>query len=864
MSMIDVSAALHRARESHARGDLSSAIFFYESVLQAEPRNYPANYFLAVALYQSGQLKKSIRFFDAAAAADSRRLEAHRDRGLVLLKLKEFAAAEASFANALRLDPRQPELHVNRGIALNRLGRVDQSIESYRAALALKPGMAEAHHNLGNSLAALGRAGEALSHFGRAVETRPGYAEAWLGAGNVLLGLDRTAEALEHFRKVLEINPNHADALHAIARALIEQNHAGEAEAALARALEIDPGHAGALLTRAKLRQGKGKPDEALADYDSALAIMPTNVEALVGKGGILRRRKRLDEAIALYDRAIALEPNNAQAYSGIGRIFLYRKEFVAAAKSFDAAIMHEPDVATHHYWRGQSLRHIGYYEDALSAFERAMKLKPGFAPAYLSAASIYSMMNYHEEALATLEDLRRHMPGEDLYAGRRFVEKMSICVWADAEAELTKIVREIEADKLPFDPLSALHYLDSPALQRRCAELSVTEDEKWSLPPNKPAVITRDSRITVGYYSADFRQHAMMVLISGLLELHDRERFRLVAFSLRKDQESERRKRVVPYFEAFHDVDHMLDREIIALSRQENIHVAVDLMGFTQFGRPTLFMAGLAPIQVNKQGFPGTMGTSSMDYIIADPVLIPEDMRSFYCEKVAYLPNSYQPNDRKRRISDRVFTREELGLPAGAFVFCCFNKNFKISPDVFATWMRILKQAPGSVLWLLAYSKTVSKNLREAARSHGVDPERIVFAKPLPLAEHLARHRAADLFLDTLPYNAHTTASDALWAGLPVLTRMGQPFASRVGASLLKAAGLPELITTSAEDYEQLALRLYRDRATLAALRQRLAANRLTCPLFDTERYARDLETLYSQMIDRHERGLPPEHLFV
>jgi protein O-GlcNAc transferase len=862
--MQTISSALLQAQQNHARGNLPFAILLYRKVLQAEPRNYTANYSLAVALYQSGQLKTSVRFFDAAAAADPHRLEVHKDRGLVLLKLGAFSAAESSFSHALRIDPLQPELHVNRGIALNRLGRVEKAIESYRAALRLTPELAEAHNNLGNSLSTLGRTEEALAHFERAIAMKPAYVEAWFGAGNVLLGLKRHAEAMQHFQKVLEISPRHADAHHAIALTLIEQNLSEQVEAALAKALAIDPQHAGALLTRGTLRQREGKLEEALADYDSSLAVMPASVEALVRKAGILRRKQQLDDAVALYDKAIALEPENTRAYYGIGRSFFEKKEFNAAAMSFDAAIKHQPDVADYHYGRGRALQPIDYYEEALASFEKAVELKPDFPQAHLSAASIYALMNRNEEALTALETVRRLMPGEDHYVGRRFIEKMKMCFWADAEAELREIVSQIEAGKPAIDPLSALHYLDLPSLQQRCAELSIAEIEKWALPPNKPAVVTRDSRMVIGYYSGDFRQHATMVLISEVFERHDRERFRFVAFSLKKAQGSEKRKRVMSCFEAFHDMDHKLDREIIDVSRQENVNVAVDLMGHTRFSRPTAFMAGVAPIQVSMLGFPGTMGTVSMDYLIADPVLIPEEMREFYTEKVAYLPNSYQPNDRKREISDRVFTREELRLPGDAFVFCCFNQNFKISPDVFAGWMRIMQQAPESVLWLLAYSKSVSKNLRDAAEAHGVDPGRLVFAEPLPLPDHLARHRLADLFLDTLPYNAHTTGSDALWAGLPVLTRMGQSFASRVGASLISAAGLPELITTSAEEYEQLALRLYRDRNTLAALRQRLAANRLTCPLFDTERYTRDLETLYSKMVDRHERGLPPDHLFV
>jgi predicted O-linked N-acetylglucosamine transferase (SPINDLY family) len=861
--MQNISAILQRAQAEHARGKLPAAIVLYQSVLQAEPRNFAANYFLAVALYQSGQLEKSVRFFDAAAAASPRRVEPHKDRGLVLLKLQDFAGAEASFAQAIRLDPRKADLLVNHGIALNKLGRVAESVENYRAALQLQPDMAEAHNNLANSLRTLGRPDEALVHFDRASALKPSYFEAWLSAANLLLEREEFAEALTRFDHAVKLDPRHADAQNGRARALRKLDRLEEAEAAVNRALAVDPQHAGALFTRATIRQAQDRIEESLADYDRSLVLAPDNAEVLVRKAGLLRREKRYDEAIKIYDEAIALAPDVSKAYYGAGRCFIEKREFNAAAMSFDAAIERRPDYVGNHFWRGQALMQIDYVDEALTSFEKCIELKPDFAHAHLALASIYSMKNRNEEALAALEIVRELVPDKDPNLGRRFIEKMRMCMWGDYREDLAEIIRQIEAGTALIDPLSGLHYLDSAALQRRCAELAIAGLEKSALPPSKPAVLTRDRRIVVGYYSGDFREHAMMMLISEVFELHDKERFKLVAFSMKKALSSPKRQRAMPNFEAFHDVDHMLDREIIDLSREENVHVAIDLMGHTRHNKGSVFLSGVAPIQVNKQGFPGTMGSPMMDYIIADPVLIPEEMRQHYLEKVAYLPNSYQPNDRKRQISDRIFTREEMGLPPEGFVFACFNANFKVSPDVFAIWMRILRETPGSVLWLLTYTPSVCKNLQAEATAHGVDPGRLVFAEPMLPHDHLARQRLADLFLDTLPYNAHTTASDALWAGLPVLTNMGETFASRVAASLLRAAGLPELITTSADDYEQLALRLFRDRTMLMGLRQKLAGNRLSCALFDSERYTRDLESLYAQMVDRHERGLAPDHLF-
>jgi protein O-GlcNAc transferase len=353
-----------------------------------------------------------------------------------------------------------------------------------------------------------------------------------------------------------------------------------------------------------------------------------------------------------------------------------------------------------------------------------------------------------------------------------------------------------------------------------------------------------------------------MLYLMAEIFERHDKERFRIVGFSFGPANKSVMRDRVLPFFDAFHDVREMSDQQVVELSKEERIDIAVDRKGFTENARASLFAAGLAPIQVNYLAYPGTMGVGYIDYIIADPVLIPKEQRYFYTEKVAYLPHSYQPNDRKRVISGKVFTRAELGLPDNAFVYCCFNNNWKITPDIFDLWMRILRQSPGSVLWLFESSKFVIENLGKEAEARGVARDRLIFAKRMSLPEHLARHKHADLFLDTLPYNAHTSASDALWAGLPVLTRAGKSFASRVAASLVKAAGLPELVVETTGDYEILALKFYKDREGLQDLKMRLEKNKLSCPLFDSERYVKDLEQLYFQMFERCRSGLAPDHI--
>ena len=366
-----------------------------------------------------------------------------------------------------------------------------------------------------------------------------------------------------------------------------------------------------------------------------------------------------------------------------------------------------------------------------------------------------------------------------------------------------------------------------------------------------------KEQKIRVGYYSADFHNHATGYLMAELIELHDHHRFECIGISFGPKHHDQMQLRLEQSFDQFIDASAMSDIQIAQLSRELKIDIAVDLKGFTQHCRTGIFAYRAAPIQVNYLGYPGTMAAEYMDYLIADKVLIPEQSQGAYSEKIVYLPHSYQVNDRQRVISDKVFTRAELGLPEQGFVFCCFNNNFKILPAMFESWMRILKAVEGSVLWLYQDNEGAVDNLKKEAKARGVDPDRIIFAKRLPLEEHLARHRQADLFIDAFPYNAHTTASDALWAGLPVLTLMGQSFAGRVAASLLTAIGLPELITTTPAAYEALAIELAKSPEKLTALKQKLSNNRLTTPLFNTPQFTQDLERAYVQMYERYQADL-------
>jgi predicted O-linked N-acetylglucosamine transferase (SPINDLY family) len=435
---------------------------------------------------------------------------------------------------------------------------------------------------------------------------------------------------------------------------------------------------------------------------------------------------------------------------------------------------------------------------------------------------------------------------------------KTSICDWNGLPQLRDAVLQAIERGSRVCNPFVLLNVNCTSALQRKCAELFVKDKFPVQPSPMTCSVSASNDRIRVAYLSADFHSHATAYLMAGVFEQHRKDRFELYAISFGKGDGSEMRARLEQGFEHFIDVRQMSDKDVAALLRDKNVDIAVDLKGFTREARTGIFALRPAPIQVNYLGYPGTMGAGYFDYLIADRIVVPEVHQPHYSEKLVYLPDTYQCNDSKRA-GAAASGRVDVGLPVQGFVFCSFNHNHKITPEVFDVWMRMLHQVKSSVLWLLRSHPSAAANLQREAESRGISGERLIFAPQVPQAEHLARLPLADLVLDTLPYGAHTTASDALWAGVPVLTCTGETFPGRVGTSLLNAIGLPELVTDSLAEYERRALSLARDPFALAQVRAKLVRNRDTHPLFDTARFTRHLEAAYTRMVERYRSGEPP-----
>lgn len=600
---------------------------------------------------------------------------------------------------------------------------------------------------------------------------------------------------------------------------------------------------------------------DAVWHCDQAIEADPKIVHSYVNKGKALYELGEFIRAIICHDEALSIDKGSADAWEAKGDAMRALNDFDSAILCFRQTLAIQP-TPNLYIKLGMTYEAAQQSSSAIDCFNESVRLAPTFEVAYALRGA--SLINAHKfpEAAESYEMAFHLNPQLHLVAGFRLFLKRQICTWDNIEAvteDLTQRLRRHER-AAPMQAVSTL--LTDSALQRMAAEdfinvIRVQED--YVFPRSNPP---GNRKIRIGYFSADFYNHATAHLIAELLELHDKAQFEVIAFSFGPNQPDEMRTRLSMAFSEFIDVRGMSDTLLVELARSRHIDIAVDLKGFTQGNRLNIFQRRVAPVQVNYLGYPGTLGAHFMDYIVADNTIIPEALQPSYSEKIAYMPDSYQPNDRKRVIDPMVVNRTDVGLPESGFVYCCFNNAYKITPRIFDSWMEILKTVEDSVLWMLDENDEATQNLRKEAQLRGVAPSRLVFSPRVESSKHLARHRLADLCLDTHPCNAHTTASDALWSGTPILTMPGETFASRVAASLLTAMAMPELIVTSTVDYIRVAQDLANNSTRLSAMRTQIEKNKRSAPLFDTPRYTRNLENLYLQMHARRVANLPPAHL--
>jgi predicted O-linked N-acetylglucosamine transferase (SPINDLY family) len=784
------------------------------------------------------------------------------------------------------------ELHLL-GVLATQSGDAHGALDLIGRAIQIDPCQAPFHSNLGNALMGIGRHEDAIACFNRAVELRPNYVIALINRGICLIHLGRCAPAVESLSAAIDAHPHSPEALINRGVALAKLARHEEAIADYDRAIALRPGYADAEFNRAVALRQLSRAEDALAGYGRVLSLRPGHVEALIGRASVLLQLKRFEESLASFDQALQLAPHTAALHNDRGLVLQCLRRLEESLRSFDRALALQPGFLKALNNRGWILRQLGRPKEAMAALDQALALKADFVEALTNYGAVYKDLERSAEALNCLDAALRIDPdfpdalgnrGVILLKQRRYAEAIECfrrlldldpeaeyalgnifnslqrcCDWGEYPVIARRISEGIACRRQVIDPFCYLAVADDPASQLGCARLFA--DRHLILDASDSPCRRRAARdrIRLAYVSGDFRDHAVAYLTAGLFEAHDRGQFDLVAVSLQPRQDSAMGARLEASFDQFLDVSGWSDKDIIGRLRELEVDIAVDLAGWTGANRTGVFVGRAAPLQVNYLGFPGTMGLSSMDYLIADEFVIPVGSRQHYAEQVVYLPHCFQANDGRRKMSPSPVSRLDCGLPEHGFVFCSFNNSYKINPPFFDVWARLLAAVPGSVLWLVGDNELAENNLRRETVNRGIGADRLVFARRLPYEDHLRRLSLADLFLDSLPFNAGTTGSDALWAGVPVLTCPGSSFAARMCGSLLRAVGLPELIVDNLHDYETLALRVATERGMSSGLRAKLAANRNTYPLFDTAGFCRHIESAYRGMWERLQRGEPP-----
>lgn len=781
----------------------------------------------AVALHKAGRLDEAAAGYKTLLKKDARDFDANLYLGMVLVQQQDFDAAIYRLQTATKINPASALAQCNLGVALLAGEHFDDAAQAFGQALAIKPDFIDAIIKLPNALYRAGRLDDALEAYDRALAVR-NDASLLNDKACLLRDMKRYTEAADVLRHALAVKPDYIAAQLNLAHVFFDAQDYNAAAQAYNDVLSQDSANVDATMGYLKSLKAGGQDDALENALAKALERNPDDAILWLDFGHVLRKKKKFAEAIDAYARSASCDAKNPDAFF---------------------------------YW-GLLLYDLGRYDAAVEAYSHLLKISPDRGAAYQGRAEALRRLGRAEEALADYQRAVTLLPDDLSLAVTALHAQMKVCDWRAYPQAATLIARLREDDKtvlLPF-PLVAL-----PATaqdQMLCAQRYVThrvptQFELWD------KADYGHQKIRIAYVSADFHTHATLVLMAGMFEQHDKERFEVIAVSLGRDDDSVLRQRVVSAVDEFIDASRMSDEQITALLRERECDIIVDLKGFTMDSRATLFAARHAPVQVAYIGYPGTCALPNIDYFIGDAVAITPGIEPFFTEKIVYLPHSYQVNDDKRLVPAQP-ARADHGLPQDAFVFCSFNNSYKFTPDVFAVWMNILRRVDGSVLWLLQDNQLMMDNLRAAATVHGIDPVRLIFAEKAALDAHIARLPCADLFLDSLPCNAHTTASDALWAGLPVLTCPGETFAGRVAASLLTAVELPELVVADMAAYEEMAVALAQDSARYQVLREKLAGKRASAPLFDTVRTTRAIERSYEEMMKRFRAGLAPDHIRV
>jgi protein O-GlcNAc transferase len=789
-SATDLTSILERGLHYHQQGDLELAEKNYRDILDVMPKNANALHLLGVLSNQ----------------------------------MQDHPAAIDLITRAIQIAPDQPIFHNNLGNAYRDGGCCEQAIACYQKALQIKPDLVETYINMGIAYHQLADFDRAVSAYQKAIQLKPNSAEACYNLGNTFKEQGLLDEAVSCYRQATAFNPMLVEAFYNQANILESKARFDEAVACLKHCIQFKPDWAEAHSNLGNLSKQLGFIDDAIFYCQKAIQIKPELDEAHINLGNAFKDQGSFDNAIDCYRKALRINPANAEAYFNLGVTCAEADHMADATGHFQKATQLNPQFAEAHNYMGVVLAEQGRRDEAIDFFQKAIQINPDYAEAYIYL----------------IHQLQHTCDWRLLF---RFAEELDLLVTRAKDKGRSIIEPPFICMARCSDP--AMNLAAAKACSRKILQPLQKATPSFAFETRRQ----KKRKLTIGYLSSDFHDHATAHLMLSLFGRHDREKFKINCYSYGPDDHSTYRKQILNQSDQFIDIRKQSHIDAAKQICEDRVDILVDLKGHTRGARLGILACRPAPIQAHYLGYPGTTGADFIDYLITDRIVTPEDHAVYYSEKLVYLPHCYQVNDDQQEISTRDWTRKALDLPDKGFVFSSFNLPYKIDPDMFDSWMRILQQVPDSVLWLFDDNPHARRNLRREAANRGVAPDRLVFAQKIEKAEHLSRLKSADLALDTRIVNGHTTTSDSLWAGVPVIAIQGSHFASRVSSSLLHALGIPELVADCLEEYEKLAVRLASHSSELNDVRHKLNINRLESPLFDTARFVRNLERAYSEM---------------
>jgi len=855
---IDKSREFAKALQYHQSGQLSSAEEIYRKILRIDPKHSDSLHLMGVIAHQTGKNDIAIDLIKKAIQCKPGSHIYYNNLGNVFIDQGSIVKAISTYRKALDIKPDYAEAHYNLGSAFKEQGELNKAISCFKKALEIKPEYAEAFNNMGNVFKSQGELNKAISCYHRALNIKPEYAEVFNNMGNALKGQGDLNEAISCFKKALEIKPEYAEAFNNMGAVFQNQGELSKAMTCCQKALEIKPEYAEAFNNMGTVYQGKGALRKAITCYKKALEFKPEYAEAFNNMGAVYQGQGELRKAITCYKKALEFKPEYAEAFNNMGAVYQGQGELRKAITCYKKALEFKPEYAEAFNNMGTVFQAQGELSNAFSCYRKALKIKQEYAEVYynlgitlIEQGELLEAIFYYQRALDIKPDYA------EAYSGL-FYQLQQTCAWQKLEGMTAKLDDFTNAalekgDRAPENPFASLAINTDPSCNYAVAK-------SWSLDIDKAMSGLKihfpfdgrksgKTKITIGYLSNDFRNHAMAHLTLSLYGLHNRDEFKIFCYSYGEDDSSYYRIRIRQDCDKFVDIRNLGHADAARTIYEDQVDILVDLKGYLRRGRLEISALRPAPIQVRYLGLAGTTGAHFFDYIITDRIVTPEEHSQYYTENFVYMPHCYQINDHTQRISDKDWNKSDFKLTDGNFIFCSFNQGYKIEPVMFNAWMDILRQVPESVLWLQRESEITENNLRLEAERRGVKPARLIFSEKLLKDEHLGRLRLADLALDTRIVNGAITTSDALWAGAPVITLQGSHFASRMSSSILIAIGLPELITHTLEEYVSLAVDIAHNPDKLQMIRRKIMKNRLEGPLFDTPGFARNLEKAYKEM---------------